>query len=485
MAINEIDIEKLLCKDSEKIIIDDEFKCDLKNKIMFADKYKNITELPKHKNKFKKNKYFKIASGFVICVFVSGTIFKAIDIPSKNIFGKSKGTSDLAVGALNTKGLNKTNSRQSNSLKALDDIIKNNYKDKQLVAIKGTGNSVIDNKTDNNAGNTANNTIDKIIDNPTDNATNNPSQVYSDNNFVASNVIAQEANSVNSDAEINQGLIYEDHHVSPLPNIDKPIDVPNVVKVIDDNVEKPTSYDSRYSIDAKKLVSVKDGGVYIKDIKSSSDKLLITYNEKTQIVNKPNFTPTGEVIYYKANKVSLDKGAIYLVDKNGKESTIVENGEDPMISKDGKNLVYESDGKIFIQTIATKTSNYVANGKYPAFSNDGNLISYIKEETETQDTSVSAKRKANIEKTTSTLCVLNLTTEKTQSLTDNGVDIKDNQSWSGAIRELVYTGDLDVTSKYSYYESIWSLDNKEVFVIRRNNEDEKQVYELINFKLDN
>ena len=218
---------------------------------------------------------------------------------------------------------------------------------------------------------------------------------------------------------------------------------------------------------------------------------LITYDEKTKIVEKPNFTPTGEVIYYKASKVtdngvsSEKNGAIYLVDKDGKESTIVENGEDPMISKDGKSLVYESEGKIYIQTIANKTSKYVANGKYPAFSNDGNLISYIKEETEIQSPDVSTARKASIEKATSTLCVLNLATEKSQSITDNGVDIKDNQSWSGAIRELVYTGDLDVTSKYSYYESIWSLDNKEVYVIRRNNEDEKQVYELINFKLDN
>ena len=83
MVSNKHYVEKSLCNDAVKIVIDEEFKSDLKNRIMLGDKYNNITELPKHKNNFKQSKYFKIASGFVICVFVSGTIFKVIDVPSK------------------------------------------------------------------------------------------------------------------------------------------------------------------------------------------------------------------------------------------------------------------------------------------------------------------------------------------------------------------------------------------------------------------
>ena len=72
MAINDIYVEELLCTDAAKIVIDNEFKYDLKSKIMFGDKYNNITEIPKRKKSFKQNKYFQIASGFAICVFVSG-----------------------------------------------------------------------------------------------------------------------------------------------------------------------------------------------------------------------------------------------------------------------------------------------------------------------------------------------------------------------------------------------------------------------------
>ena len=53
MEINENSIEKSLCDDAAEIVIDEEFKSDLKNKIMFAGKYNNITRHPKHKRNFK------------------------------------------------------------------------------------------------------------------------------------------------------------------------------------------------------------------------------------------------------------------------------------------------------------------------------------------------------------------------------------------------------------------------------------------------
>ena len=120
MAINDVYLEKLLCEDAAKIIIDEEFKYDLKNTIMIVNKNENIREKPKHKNNFMKNKYFKIASGFVICVFVGGTIFKAIEIPSKNIFTNAEGTSDI-VPIASAKGLNGLISDKTSALQALDD----------------------------------------------------------------------------------------------------------------------------------------------------------------------------------------------------------------------------------------------------------------------------------------------------------------------------------------------------------------------------
>ncbi|MBU3197907.1 hypothetical protein LL037_00280 [Clostridium estertheticum] len=484
MEINENSIEKSLCNDAAKIVIDEEFKSDLKNKIMFADKYNNITKQPKHKSNFMKNRYFKIASGFVICVFVSGSIFKAIDIQNKNMFTRSKGITNSATPAISPKGSLEDSSKQASGLKILDDMINNNYKNKQLAVIKGNAGSVSDIPSGNNVKKAINNLLAE--------------------NVISNNAITGVVNHDNSDAQINQSQVTDVKPVIPetvIPEIvTKPtIDVPSAPLVA------LTTYDPRYSIDATKLASVKDDGIYIKDLKSSNEKMLIAYSDKTQVVNKPNFTPSGQIIYYKANKVALENGAIYLSSENGKVSTKIADGKNPMVSKNGKKLLYESKGQIFIQNLKDNTSSYVANGKYPAFSNDDNLISYVKEGIETSPdispdisnvkTASFAKlatfsrmtsfaKVTSTEKTISTLCVYNILADKSYSITDNGsIADSSTESWSGAIRNVEDTSGLDATSQYSYCESIWSLDNKEVHVIKVDNETGDRV--VTNFKLDN
>ena len=472
MEINENSIEKSLCNDAAKIVIDEDFKLDLKNKIMFAGKYNNITEQPKHKNNFMKNRYFKIASGFVICVFVSGTIFKAIDIQSKNIFTKSKEMTNSTIPSISTKGSIKDSSKQASALKVLDDLIKNNYINKQFMAVNENENSVSDILSGNSVKNATGNLLAQ--------------------NGTFNNGIIGVANPNDSNTEKNQGQGTVVKHVTPAIVIKTPTDVPSVPNVPSVPAVKLIAYDSRYSTDATKLASVKDDGIYIEDLKSSKETKLIAYNDKTQVVNKPNFTPSGGIIYYKADKADVDNGAIYLSSENGKVSTKIADGKNPMISKDGENLVYENDGKIYKQILKdnNNSSKYIATGKYPAFSNDGNLISYVKEGIEVQNSvmstarTVSFARVASTEKTISTLCVYNFAEEQNASITDKGSNADSSiESWSGAIRNDEVTSESDVTSQYSYYESIWSLDNKEVHVIKVNNETGKS--EVNDFKLDN
>ena len=200
--------------------------------------------------------------------------------------------------------------------------------------------------------------------------------------------------------------------------------------------------------------------------------------------------------------VIVRKIAIYLSSENGKVSTKIADGKNPMISKDGENLVYENQGKIYQQTLKDNNSWYIATGKYPAFSSDGKLVSYVKEGIETQSSvmktarSMSFARVASTEKTISTLCVLDLATGCNASITNNGQN-KDSSinAWSGAIRneedtsksdessKPYVTSKSDVAGQYSYYESIWSLEGNEVHVIKVNNETGDKV--VSNFKLDN
>ena len=449
MRRDELYVEELLCNDATKIVIDEEFKSDLKNRIMFGDKYNEITQLPKRKNNFKQNKYLKIASGFVICVFVSGAIFKSMDPLNKNIF--SKGEVIIPIDS------SKVDNKKSQELQTKPNIAMAN------TTTKSTNVSKVG--------------VNKSADSPL--VKNVPKN--SDNKNI------NKTNSAESDAQINEDLVKVSHNSSVSTGPKGPIDVPKIENVTEETSETLKLYDSRYSFDQKRLVSVKEDGIYIKDIDSSKEKKLISYNNKTQIIDKPNFTPNDEIIYYKAENVNGEKnGAIYLADKNGQESTKIVDGKSPMISKDGKKLVYEAEGKIYILTLATNSKRLVDSGKYPAWAGDGNLISYVKEEKETQSYDVSTEKKdVYIEKTSSSLWVFDSVTENTRSLTNKEVKINNDniESWAAAVRSGNITSNFDVTSKYSYFESIWGSNNKEIYVIRKNNE--TQVFELIKFSLDN
>lgn len=461
LASNDLYVEKLLCKDAAKIVIDEEFKYYLKSKIMVGA---NVTELPKHKNNYKNSKYFKIASGVAICVFVSGTIFKVMDVANKNIFTKNEGKSDVIMPISSSKNLSdKSSSKIIATTQTKDVAIASNTNMSPSVATSSE-NTAVDNTLVKN----------------------------DENSNVNPNMNVGKGTPPNNHSDINPNIVKGVKNIGVTTTVKNTINVPKMENVKNDASSNIKFYDSSHSSDEKSIASVKDGGIYVKDLESSKEIKLIAFNEKTQIVEKPNFTPNDEIIYYKAEKVKVENGAsgekngaIYITDKNGQESSKLVDGEKPMISKDGKNLVYENEGKIFILNLETNNKRYVDNGKYPAFSNNGKTISYVKEDNQTQNYDASTgEKEVYIKKSNSSLWIFNLSSENTFSLTNNEVNLNNNsiQSWVEAVRNGNVKTDLNITSKYSYYESIWSSDNKEIYVIRKNN-DEK-VFEFIEFKLD-
>jgi len=446
---NDFYVEKLLCDDAAKIVIDEEFKNDLKNRVIFGDDYKYITKPSKHKNNFKQNRYFKIASGFVICVFVSGTILKAIDVQSKNVVVKNEGNPEI-MSMVGQKEASATVNKSLELLKPKVAIIAEDINKKQLGVPKVSNSVSKDSLT----------TKDSL-------ATNDDKKGDAEVNGNTNNVVLEK-----SDDQINQDLVKPGKSASVSIDPKGPIEVPQMNVEKGDTAEELKSYDSRYSNDGKKLVNVKYGGIYIQDIATSKEKKIVAYNEKTHVIDKPNFIPSEGVIYYKAEKVTLENGnseekngAIYLTDKNGQETTKIVDGKNPMVSKDGKKIVFEADGKIYIQTLASKEKVFVDNGNYPSFAENGNLVSYVK-----------------VEKGISNLWVYNLVTSATRSLTSKETNIHDNgiQSWAQAVRNSNVSSNFDI--KYSYFESIWSSNNKVIYAIRKNND--AQVFELIKFSLE-
>jgi hypothetical protein len=456
---SEQNIEELMCNDAKKIVIDEDFKNSLKNTIIYGNKYNDITKLSKRKNNIMQNKYLKIASGFVICVVVGGSIFKVIEAPSiRNIFTKAEGVSKVfipnSVDNL-AEGINKKIAVGSKGDTAKE--ILNNSKDASQLALAEKEKKSKD----------------------------KPAVVKPKSETPVTNNDPGKTNSGKSIDDTNDKVVTVDKGASVSIDVKGTQDVPNMENVKENATKILESYDPRYSTDGLMLASVKNSGIYIKDMESLDEKKLIAYNDKTEIVNKPNITSSNEIIYYKAEKTNSENGAIYKADKTGKESIKIVDGKNPMVSKDGKKVVYESNGKICILELKTNIKTLVDTGKYPSWSDNGKLISYVKEEKETQSYDVNTEKKeVFIEKSYSSLWVFDLTTENTIMLTNKEVNIdnKGIQSWAGAVKNGSITSNLDLTSKYSYFESAWSVDNKEISVIRRNNVD--KAFELIKYNLD-
>lgn len=195
MVNNEHYVEKSLCNDAVKIVIDEEFKCDLKNRIMFGDKY-NITELPKHKNNFKQSKYFKIAASFVIGVFVSGTIFKVIDVPTK-------GKPDVITPISSAKNLSEDNSGKTNVPLRKDAVASINNGDNLLSIAKGNEGS---------ESNAVDDTMEK----------------HSKEIKVVISKNTGKVNSVDKDVVINKSPAKNGGNVDVSTDVSKPINVPNM-----------------------------------------------------------------------------------------------------------------------------------------------------------------------------------------------------------------------------------------------------------------
>jgi hypothetical protein len=457
---SEREIEELMCKDATKIIIDEDFKNSLKNTIIHGNKYNDITKLSKRKNNIMQNKYLKIASGFVICVVVGGSVFKAVEAPSiRNIFTKAEGVAKV-IAPIESVDNSAEDINKKIAVESKDDTEKG-----ILNSSKGTSQLALVEREEKSKDKAA--VVKPKIETPV--ANNDPGKT----------------NSGKTVDDTNDNVVTVDKGASVSIDVKSPLDVPNMENVKENASKILESYDPRYSSDGLMLASVKNSGIYIKDMESLDEKKLIAYNDKTEIVNKPNITPSNEIIYYKAEKTNSENGAIYKSDKTGKQPIKIVDGKNPMVSKDGEKVVYESDGKICILQLKTNVKTMVDTGKYPSWSDNGKLISYVKEEKETQSYDENTEKKeVFIEKSYSSLWVFDLTTENTIMLTNKEVNIdnKGIQSWAGAVKNGSITSNLDLTSKYSYFESAWSVDNKEICVIRRNNVDKG--FQLIKYKLD-
>ncbi|KYH34651.1 hypothetical protein CLTEP_13680 [Clostridium tepidiprofundi DSM 19306] len=269
------------------------------------------------------------------------------------------------------------------------------------------------------------------------------------------------------------------------PNLSEDtIEKPHMENIKEENNVMTNCYDSRYSKDYSKVLLCKKDGIYSKDIKTGDEIKIV--DSQNAIIEKPNYTPDGDVIYAKIDKTDSNdvKWFIYKFSvRDSSEESIVE-GKDPMVSKDGSKVAYEFKGKICIKDLKSGKNNIIDDGKYPSWSADGNFLSYVKiiSEKETFDKDTQQKN-VYVEKKYSTVWIYDIKQNKEYAITNKEfvVDNDKLNDWANKVVNGSECENFDLKSKYTYYESMWSEDGKELYVIRRDNE--REIYELVKFNL--
>lgn len=479
----ESDIEEYLKEDAEKIDVDLKFKKELKNIIM-KDKVVNIYSFRRKRiNSIKR--YLKIASSFVICVFLGGSLYHLASVPSK---GDEYSTQEveyenrtitevtklreISVDEIeNVKSLRRdmfevdsdTNKEKPNSSYATG-ISKNktNTSNEQKGDSEDTQNK---DKSENKKGSTE----EVII------ASNSESEIGLSTNR------KDEGKSESSDDSKINGLLEDKRQNNALSPIEKPSG-PIVVKPTEkeeliDNDENIQIYDSSTSKDG--MVEIKAHENMLCMIKDGKKETILELEDGIRIEN-PNLLGSGNIIYARNLSNSENTMYIYLYDvKLMKEEKLFE-GKNPMISSDGNILAYEFKGEILAADLVSNVTKIVDRGSYPSWSYNGEYLSYVKEEIEYSQKDGKEKK---VEKVCSSLWIYNLDNGEKYPITNKEfiTDNKKIDKWAQEVRDDSVNIKYDVIPKYTYYESIWSIDDMKIYVIRRDND--KEVYDLVEFTL--
>lgn len=532
----ESNMEKLLRTDAENIEIDCEYKKALKNKIMGNVGQEKIVQIDKHrKNYVNTKKYLKIASSFVICAFLGINIYPVItskglnfnetkkaenvdrnNIEEDNMFEVKQITKLAAIDIDENNDSIPESSKEKPSANldtkkesGLDSEAKALAKEAQLdedVKIKGS-NSIIGPKNildeKKNIENKVKETMningaqytkkENLVEDKTKEVLeekklpingkgaldkNNNEQILekkSDDNRIT--------NDTNDDS-INKYLlddIKNKKNAAGLENEKKDELTPKIEEVSEKNNLSLNCYDSRNSKNGKSMVKAKKGKIYLVDVESGNEKSMDVDSDERFIAEKPNLLSDNTIIYCKKDSEGIGKPSIYRYEISTGEENVISEGSNPMVSKDGDKIAFELDGKILIKFLKSNTVETVDEGKYPSWSEDGENLSYVKEKLE-NSTHDSEGNKIN--KKYSTIWIYNSSTKKKNGITNKEFIANDDssiQQWAEEVRGTQKGNQLELYGKYSYFESIWSNDNKSLFVIRKDNE--SNVFEFVKVDL--
>lgn len=234
-----------------------------------------------------------------------------------------------------------------------------------------------------------------------------------------------------------------------------------------------------YEKDNNTIAFARNDGIYIMDIAKNTTRKLVASNNPQVSYARPNFTMEGDIIYFKVTVLPKPEGygfieenpAIYRISKDGKNNEKIIDGYEPILFRDGKKLCYELKNNIYVIDLETRINKLIAVGKYASWSQDGNYISYVKFEKITIPYNLKQIKKLFIDKEFSNIFVTSVNNPKEKiKITKEEFENRDKElnRWANDLKHTNIDQHFLVSSKLIFFDSIWSKDNKCLYVSQYN-----------------
>lgn len=231
-----------------------------------------------------------------------------------------------------------------------------------------------------------------------------------------------------------------------------------------------------YEKDNNIIAFARNNGIYILNVNKNSTCKIVTSDNPQVSYARPNFTMDGDIIYFMVTVLPKPEGhgfieenpAIYRISKDGKNNEKILEGYEPILSKDGKSLCYELKNDIYVIDLETKKNKFIDSGKYACWSKGGNYISYAKFDKKIIPyKKVKGMNNLYIDKEFSNVFIASVNNSKEKiKITKEEFENREKEiyNWANDLKHTKVDQHFLVVSQNVFFDSLWSKDNKTLFV---------------------
>lgn len=250
-----------------------------------------------------------------------------------------------------------------------------------------------------------------------------------------------------------------------------------------------------FNKDNNLIAFARNDGIYTLDRKSNTIKKVVSSKDSKVSYAKPNFTPEGDIVYFKVTVIPREDGhgfkeespSICKISKESKEEVKLLEGYNPLLSKDGKTLIYEKGDGLYSMNLNDRKSSLIDEGKYASLSNSGKYISYARFDRNTAPyTRNKSKKNLFIDREYSNIFITETSNSKNKyRITKEEFENRDKEieDWAKETKDNSTEQHFLVVSKIAYFDSVWSKDDSEIYMSVYNSD--KGAFELIKCKVNN